>query len=89
MNLGAGRIVYQNLAKINIAVREGELSKEKELLNAFKYAKEHHKNIHLLGLVSNGGIHSHSNHVKGLLDAANDHDIKNVFLHAFTDGRDC
>lgn len=89
MNLGAGRIVYQNLAKINIAVREGELSKEKELLNAFKYAKDHHKKIHLLGLVSNGGIHSHSNHVKGLLDAANDHDIKNVFLHAFTDGRDC
>ena len=89
MNLGAGRIVYQNLAKINIAVKEGELSKEKELLNAFKYAKDHHKNIHLLGLVSNGGIHSHSNHVKGLLDAANDHDIKNIFLHAFTDGRDC
>ena len=89
MNLGAGRIVYQNLAKINIAVREGKLSKEKELLKAFKYAKDHQKNVHLLGLVSNGGIHSHINHVKGLLSAANEHGVKNVFLHAFTDGRDC
>ena len=89
MNLGAGRIVYQNLAKINIAVREGKLSKEEELLNAFKYAKDHQKNVHLLGLVSNGGIHSHINHVKGLLSAANEHGVKNVFLHAFTDGRDC
>jgi len=89
MNLGAGRIVYQNLAKINIAVREGKLSKEEELLKAFKYAKDHQKNVHLLGLVSNGGIHSHINHVKGLLSAANEHEVKNVFLHAFTDGRDC
>ena len=89
MNLGAGRIVYQNLAKINIAVRDGKLSKEKEVLNAFEYAKEHQKDVHLLGLVSNGGIHSHINHVKGLLSAANDHKVKNVFLHAFTDGRDC
>ena len=89
MNLGAGRIVYQNLAKINIAVREGKLSKEKEVLKAFKYAKDHQKNVHLLGLVSNGGIHSHINHVKGLLSAANEHGVKNVFLHAFTDGRDC
>ena len=89
MNLGAGRIVYQNLAKINIAVREGKLSKEKEILKAFKYAKDHQKNVHLLGLVSNGGIHSHINHVKGLLSAANEHGVKNVFLHAFTDGRDC
>ena len=89
MNLGAGRIVYQNLAKINIAVREGKLCKEEELLNAFKYARDHQKNVHLLGLVSNGGIHSHIDHVKGILSAANDHEVKNVFLHAFTDGRDC
>jgi len=89
MNLGAGRIVYQNLAKINIAVREGKLSKDEELLNAFKYARDHQKNVHLLGLVSNGGIHSHIDHVKGLLSAANDNEVKNVFLHAFTDGRDC
>ena len=89
MNLGAGRIVYQNLAKINIAVREQTLQKEQVLIDAFKYAKKNHKNIHLLGLVSDGGIHSHINHLKGLLDAAHENQLKNVFLHAFTDGRDC
>ena len=89
MNLGAGRIVYQNLAKINIAVREGSLANETELVKAFEYAKVNGKNVHFLGLVSNGGIHSHINHLKGLLDAANDFGLSNVFLHAFTDGRDC
>ena len=89
MNLGAGRIVYQNLAKINIAVRENKLAKEKELIDAFNYAKKNNKNVHLLGLVSNGGIHSHINHVKGFLDAASQNNVENVFLHAFTDGRDC
>ena len=89
MNLGAGRIVYQNLAKINIAVREGKLAKETELIKAFNYAKENHKNVHLLGLISDGGIHSHINHAKGLLDAAHKNNVNNVYLHAFTDGRDC
>jgi 2,3-bisphosphoglycerate-independent phosphoglycerate mutase len=89
MNLGAGRIVYQNLAKINIAVREGKLAKETELLKAFNYAKENNKNVHLLGLISNGGIHSHIDHAKGLLDAAHKNNVDNVYLHAFTDGRDC
>ena len=89
MNLGAGRIVYQNLAKINKAVKEDTLAKEEELINAFKYAKEYNKNVHFLGLVSNGGIHSHINHLKGLLTAADNSDLENVFLHAFTDGRDC
>ncbi|WP_431165716.1 2,3-bisphosphoglycerate-independent phosphoglycerate mutase [Tenacibaculum halocynthiae] len=89
MNLGAGRIVYQNLAKINKAITEGTLANEPELLKAFEYAKTNNKNVHFLGLVSNGGIHSHINHLKGLLTAANDHDLKNVYLHAFTDGRDC
>ena len=89
MNLGAGRIVYQNLAKINKAVRENTLSQETELLNVFAYAKKHHKNVHFLGLVSNGGIHSHINHLKGLLTAADNYGLKKVFLHAFTDGRDC
>jgi 2,3-bisphosphoglycerate-independent phosphoglycerate mutase len=89
MNLGAGRIVYQNLAKINIAVREGSLAKEPQLLNAFDYAKTHNKNVHFLGLVSDGGIHSHINHLKGLLNAANECGLENVYLHAFTDGRDC
>ncbi|MCD8407946.1 2,3-bisphosphoglycerate-independent phosphoglycerate mutase [Tenacibaculum dicentrarchi] len=89
MNLGAGRIVYQNLAKINKAVDEGTLAQETELLNAFDYAKKNNKNVHFLGLVSNGGIHSHINHAKGLLNAAADFGLSDVFLHAFTDGRDC
>ena len=89
MNLGAGRIVYQNLARINKAVREKTLGEEKVLLDTFAYAKENNKNVHLLGLVSNGGIHSHINHLKGLLDVAKENDVENVFLHAFTDGRDC
>lgn len=89
MNLGAGRIVYQNLAKINIAVREHTLAQEKELQEAFAYAKREQKNIHFLGLVSNGGIHSHIDHLKGLLNAAAEAQLNNVYVHAFTDGRDC
>ncbi len=89
MNLGAGRIVYQNLARINKAVKEKTLGKEKVLLDTFKYAKENNKNVHLLGLVSNGGIHAHIDHLKGLLDVAKENEVSNVFLHAFTDGRDC
>ncbi|CAM1346074.1 2,3-bisphosphoglycerate-independent phosphoglycerate mutase [Tenacibaculum crassostreae] len=89
MNLGAGRIVYQNLAKINKAVKEGSLAQEPELINAFQYAKDNNKNVHFLGLVSNGGIHSHIDHLKGLLTSANYFGLDNVYLHAFTDGRDC
>lgn len=89
MNLGAGRIVYQNLVKINRAIQNKTLGKEKVLLEAFTYAKQNNKNIHLLGLVSDGGIHSHINHLKGLLDVAKENKVQNVYLHAFTDGRDC
>lgn len=89
MNLGAGRIVYQNLARINKAVEEKTLGQEKVLLDTFAYAKENNKNVHLLGLVSNGGIHAHINHLKGILDVAKENNVDNVFLHAFTDGRDC
>ena len=89
MNLGAGRIVYQNLVRINMAVKNNTIGTEKVLLNAFSYAKENNKNIHLLGLVSDGGIHSHIDHLKGLLDVAAENNAKNVFLHAFSDGRDC
>lgn len=89
MNLGAGRIVYQNLARINKAVEEKTLGQEKVLLDTFAYAKENNKNVHLLGLVSNGGIHAHINHLKGILDVAKENKVANVFLHAFTDGRDC
>jgi len=89
MNLGAGRIVYQNLARINKAVREKTLGEEKVLIDTFEYAKKNNKNVHLLGLVSDGGIHSHINHLKGLLDVAKENSVENIFLHAFTDGRDC
>ena len=88
MNLGAGRIVYQDLAKINLAVKNHTLGKEQVLLNAFEYAKTNNKSVHFLGLLSDGGVHSHINHLFGLLDAAEDFGLKNVFVHAFTDGRD-
>ena len=90
MNLGAGRVVYQNLVKLNMAVENGTLGKEKEIQDAFEYAKLNHKKVHFIGLVSNGGVHSHINHLKGLLTAAHESGLdKNVFVHAFTDGRDC
>ncbi|WCM42121.1 2,3-bisphosphoglycerate-independent phosphoglycerate mutase [Flavobacterium sp. CBA20B-1] len=88
MNLGAGRIVYQDLAKINLAVQNQTLSAEPVLQEAFQYAKVNNKPVHFLGLVSNGGVHSHIDHLIGLLDAANDFGLKDIFVHAFTDGRD-
>lgn len=88
MNLGAGRIVYQDLVKINLAVKNKTLQEEQVLKNAFDYAKANKKDVHLLGLVSDGGVHSHINHVYGLLDAAKENDLENVYVHAFTDGRD-
>ncbi|WDO13308.1 2,3-bisphosphoglycerate-independent phosphoglycerate mutase [Flavobacterium sp. WW92] len=88
MNLGAGRIIYQDLAKINLAVENKTLEQEKALVEAFQYAKQNNKKIHLLGLVSDGGVHSHINHLKGLIDATQDFGLENVFVHAFTDGRD-
>jgi 2,3-bisphosphoglycerate-independent phosphoglycerate mutase len=88
MNLGAGRIVYQDLAKINVAVANKSLLKEQVLIDAFQYAKDNHKNVHFLGLVSDGGVHSHTSHLKGLIDASQNFGLKKVFVHAFTDGRD-
>lgn len=90
MNLGAGRIVYQDLAKINKAVQEDTLKDEIVLRDAFKYARNNDKNVHFLGLVSNGGVHSHINHLKALIstfDSSGD-GVGNGFVHAFTDGRD-
>jgi len=89
MNLGAGRVIFQNLVKLNMAVENKTLGNEPEILAAFKYAKDNHKKIHFIGLVSDGGVHSHVNHLKGLLEAADDYGLENVFVHAFTDGRDC
>ncbi|WP_017497807.1 2,3-bisphosphoglycerate-independent phosphoglycerate mutase [Flavobacterium sp. WG21] len=88
MNLGAGRIVYQDLAKINLAVAHQTLAKEQVLIDAFTYAKENNKKVHFLGLVSDGGVHSHTSHLRGLIDASQEYGLENVFVHAFTDGRD-
>ncbi|WP_417352981.1 2,3-bisphosphoglycerate-independent phosphoglycerate mutase [Flavobacterium alkalisoli] len=88
MNLGAGRIVYQDLAKINLAVQNKTLNTEKPLVDAFNYAKQNNKKVHFLGLVSNGGVHSHIDHIKGLVDAAKNAGVNNTYIHAFTDGRD-
>lgn len=88
MNLGAGRIVYQDLAKINLAVQNHTLKNEKPLIDAFNYAKLNNKKVHFLGLVSDGGVHSHTSHLRGLVEAAQENGVQNMFVHAFTDGRD-
>jgi len=88
MNLGAGRIVYQDLVKINLAVQNKTLHNEPELVAALKYAKDNNKAVHLLGLLSDGGVHSHTSHLRGLIDASQEYGLEKVFVHAFTDGRD-
>lgn len=88
-NLGAGRVVYQDLVKINLAVTEGTLGQEKALVDALDYAKVNNKKVHFIGLVSDGGVHSHIDHLKGLCKIAADKGLDQVYVHAFTDGRDC
>lgn len=88
MNIGAGRVVYQDLVRVNKAVEEKELDRNLVLLEAFDYAKKNNKNFHLIGLVSDGGVHSHVDHLKGICTIAHNNGIKNLFIHAFTDGRD-
>lgn len=88
MNLGAGRIVYQDLAKVNLAVKENTLKDEKVLKEAFAYAKKHNKPVHFLGLLSDGGVHSHTDHLKGLIEAGERYGVPQMYIHAFTDGRD-
>ena len=88
MNIGAGRVVYQDLVRINKAVEEKELDKNQVLREAFSYALKNNKSVHFMGLVSDGGVHSHINHLKGLITIAHNNGIKNLFIHAFTDGRD-
>lgn len=88
MNLGAGRVVYQDLVKINLAVEDGSLAKQPVLVEAFDYAKANNKKVHFIGLLSDGGVHSHINHLKGLTAAAAEQGLKDVNVHVFTDGRD-
>jgi 2,3-bisphosphoglycerate-independent phosphoglycerate mutase len=91
LNLGAGRIVYQELQRISVAIKNGTLANNQTLLNALQYATSNKKQVHLIGLVSDGGVHSHINHLKALCDIAKSNGIthQQLFIHAFTDGRDC
>ncbi len=88
LNLGAGRIVYQELQRINVAIRDGSFQKNRTLLDTIEFAKLNKKPLHLLGLVSDGGVHSHINHLKAIIDVCHASGLKDVFIHAFTDGRD-
>ncbi|HQQ95985.1 MAG TPA: 2,3-bisphosphoglycerate-independent phosphoglycerate mutase [Cyclobacteriaceae bacterium] len=88
MNIGAGRVVYQDLVRINKSVEEHELDKNPVLLKALEYALKENKAVHIMGLLSDGGVHSHIMHLEGLCTIANNHGVKKLFVHAFTDGRD-
>lgn len=88
LNLGAGRIVYQELQRINVAIKTGEIAANETFLKAIRYAKENNKPLHLVGLVSDGGVHSHVDHLKALTGICKEEGISNVLIHAFTDGRD-
>ncbi len=88
MNIGAGRVIYQDLVKINKDVREGTILKNEALTEAFKYASENKKAVHFIGLVSDGGVHSMNTHLYKLCDITKDYGIKDVYIHALTDGRD-
>jgi 2,3-bisphosphoglycerate-independent phosphoglycerate mutase len=88
LNLGAGRIVYQELQRINVAIRTGEFAGNPQLLGSIRHAKSSGKKLHLLGLVSDGGVHSHINHIKAICDICKQEGLSEVYIHAFTDGRD-
>lgn len=89
LNIGAGRVVYQELVRINKAIREKTLDSNEVLLKALKYAKENGKSLHFMGLVSDGGVHSSQEHLHRLCEIATDYGLNKIFVHAFTDGRDC
>ncbi|MFT5819058.1 MAG: 2,3-bisphosphoglycerate-independent phosphoglycerate mutase [Crocinitomix sp.] len=89
LNIGAGRVVYQELTRINKSISDGEFQKNEVLLEAFKHAKEARKAVHFIGLVSTGGVHSSQEHLHTLCDMAKENGLSDVFIHAFTDGRDC
>lgn len=89
LNLGAGRIVYQELQRINVAIRDTSFFNNEKLIAAIDYAKQNNTALHLIGLVSDGGVHSHTSHLKAIVDAAEKAGLTKVYIHAFTDGRDC
>ncbi|MBK9957380.1 MAG: 2,3-bisphosphoglycerate-independent phosphoglycerate mutase [Chitinophagaceae bacterium] len=88
LNLGAGRIVYQELERVNQAIKTGELQNNPQILAAINYAQQNNRKLHLLGLLSDGGVHSHIHHLKAIVSVCAQKKLQNVFVHAFTDGRD-
>jgi 2,3-bisphosphoglycerate-independent phosphoglycerate mutase len=88
LNIGAGRVVYQELQRINVAVRDGDFYRNPVLLKTISHARDNNKALHLIGLVSDGGVHSHINHLKAITSLCQTERVNNVFVHAFTDGRD-
>lgn len=88
LNIGAGRIVYQDLTRISKSIQEGEFFKNETLVEAVRYAKNNSKKLHLYGLLSDGGVHSHINHLFAMIDLAKREDLHEVYIHAFMDGRD-
>ena len=88
LNIGAGRVVYQDLVRINKAVEDNSIAKNEALVKAFRYAKENNKAVHFIGLVSDGGVHSSDKHLYKLCDITKDYGLDKVFIHALTDGRD-
>lgn len=88
MNIGAGRVVYQDLVRINKALQDGELKENHVLAEALDYAIKNHRSVHFMGLLSDGGVHAHIDHLKGLIAIARDRGVENLFVHAFLDGRD-
>src|SRR6056297_576998 len=88
LNIGAGRIVYQDLVKINKAIEDGSIKGNEVLVNAFEYARDKDKQVHFLGLLSDGGVHSLDKHLYALCDMTADYDLDKVFIHGFGDGRD-
>ncbi len=88
LNIGAGRVVYQDLVRINKSIEDNDIATNKTLVEAFNYAKEKNVAVHFIGLVSNGGVHSSDKHLYKLCDLTKDYDLDKVFIHALTDGRD-
>ncbi len=88
LNIGAGRIVYQELTRITKSIKDGDFFTNESLLKVMKNAKKNDKNLHIMGLLSDGGVHSHIEHLKGLLDFAKKEGLEKVYVHAFLDGRD-
>lgn len=88
INIGAGRIVHQELVRIDKAIEDGSLAKNGTLSEAFEYAQKNGKKVHIMGLLSDGGVHSHQRHIQALTDIASENGVEEVFVHAFTDGRD-